>query len=252
MRFANSAASHAHSLETLNLLYEYDDFMASIATMVDLGCGEGRDLEWWATRTTREEIPVPLNINCVGIDINVDDLLPVKYPNVKYKKLDFEGTLNMQPGSAYDVMWCHDAFQYALNPTQTLTKWWHLATEGTMLAITVPRTIGYRHNVENFVQQDYAYYHHTLVSLIHMLSVTGWDCRAGFFHQSETSPWIQAVVYRSSQEPKDIRKTSMYDLVESKLLPETAEKSIMAHGYLRQQDLTLPWLDHSLTWYGRT
>jgi hypothetical protein len=251
MRFADSAASHAHSLTTLNLLYEYDDFMASIATMVDLGCGEGRDLEWWATRTTRDEVPVPLNINCVGVDIQDTDPIAVKYPNVKYKKLDFEGTMNMQPGSAYDVMWCHDAFQYALNPTLTLTKWLHLAAEGTMLAITVPRTIEYKHNVENFIQQDNAYYHHTIVSLIHMLAVTGWDCRSGFFHKSDTSPWLQAIVYRSSQEPKDIRTTTMYDLVESKLLPETAEKSIMAHGYLRQHDLTLPWLDHSLTWFGR-
>ena len=60
---ANPAQSHAHSQQTLNALYEYDDFMESIATMVDLGCGTGLDLEWWATRTTRDDNPQPLNIN---------------------------------------------------------------------------------------------------------------------------------------------------------------------------------------------
>ena len=31
----------------------------------------------------------------------------------------------------------------------------------------------------------------------------------------------------------------------------TAEKSIHAHGYLKQQDLVIPWLDHSLSWMGQ-
>ena len=61
--FTNAQASHAHSLEILDALYQYDDFMASIKTLADLGCGkEGLDLEWWATRTTRDQSPVPLNI----------------------------------------------------------------------------------------------------------------------------------------------------------------------------------------------
>ena len=61
--FAHPGDSHQHSLETLNQLYEYDDFMLSLRTMVDLGCGSGDDLAWWATRTTRDDNPQPLNIN---------------------------------------------------------------------------------------------------------------------------------------------------------------------------------------------
>jgi len=43
--FADGAASHAHSLETLTALYEYDDFMQSIGIMADMGYGNGYDLE---------------------------------------------------------------------------------------------------------------------------------------------------------------------------------------------------------------
>ena len=66
--FATPEQSHAHSLQTLNALYEYDDYMESVGTLVDLGCGAGLDLAWWASATTRDEYPRPLNIECVGVD----------------------------------------------------------------------------------------------------------------------------------------------------------------------------------------
>ena len=84
-----------------------------------------------------------------------------------------------------------------------------------------------------------------------MLAITGWDCASGFFRETPQDPCIHAVVYKSAQEPRDPRKTSWYDLAESNILPASAAKSINAHGYLRQQDLIVPWLDHSLTWMGK-
>ena len=84
-----------------------------------------------------------------------------------------------------------------------------------------------------------------------MLAIAGWDCAGGFFRETPNDPCIHAVVYKGAQEPQDPRKTSWYDLAESNLLPESAAKSVNAHGYLRQQDLTVPWLDHSLTWMGK-
>ena len=84
-----------------------------------------------------------------------------------------------------------------------------------------------------------------------MLAIAGWDCAGGFFQETPNDPCIHAVVYKGAQEPQDPRKTSWYDLAENNLLPESAAKSVNAHGYLRQQDLTVPWLDHSLTWMGK-
>ena len=80
--FATEEDSHIHSLQTLNSLYEYDDFMSSIDTMVDLGCGTGLDLEWWATRTTRDEIPKMLNIDCIGVDLFPQLSMAKKYKNM--------------------------------------------------------------------------------------------------------------------------------------------------------------------------
>ena len=67
--FRNAEESHAHSLQTLQILEQYADFLESVGTVADMGCGEGLDLEWWATRTTQEDNPQPLNIKCTGIDL---------------------------------------------------------------------------------------------------------------------------------------------------------------------------------------
>ena len=88
--FATAEQSHMHSLQTLNALYEYDDYMESIGTLVDLGCGAGLDLAWWASATTRDETPRPLNIECVGVDQNENLSIAKKYPNTTYQRGNFE------------------------------------------------------------------------------------------------------------------------------------------------------------------
>lgn len=83
-----------------------------------------------------------------------------------------------------------------------------------------------------------------------MLAVSGWDCEGGFFKKSPNDPWLHAVVYRSDIEPMD-PKNSWYDLAETGLLPKSAVASINRYGFVNQNDLILPWLDKSLTWYGQ-
>jgi trans-aconitate methyltransferase len=92
-QFITAKDSHRHSLETLNQLQEYDEFMESIQTVVDLGCGAGLDLEWWATRTTREDFPKPLNIQCTGVDIHTELPIAKAYTNITYQRTDFEETI---------------------------------------------------------------------------------------------------------------------------------------------------------------
>jgi len=250
MTFRNAEESHTHSLNTLNMLYEYDDFMASIGTMVDLGCGSGLDLEWWATRTTREDTPQPLNIDCIGVDLQTQLAVAKKYANITYQSTDFETKIYPKKKTLFDVLWCHDAFQYTLNPIGTLSQWWHIASDGAMLAIIVPQTTNYQSRQQRFTQSTGVYYHHTLVSLIHMLSVAGWDCRSGFFKKESNNPWLSAVVYKSSHKPMDPKTTSWYELAEKNLLPESADACINRYGELRQQELILPWLDKSLMHLG--
>lgn len=250
MFFRNSEESHAHSLETLNWLYEHDDFMSSIDTLIDLGCGNGLDIEWWATRTTRDEHPEPLNIKCTGLDLAETLSVAKKYPNITYQRNDFETRIYTHNKSKYDVLWCHDSFQYAINPLETLKLWRTIAAPGAMLALIVPQTTNVEYRKLSFIQPSGCYYHYTLVNLIHMLSVTGWDCNAGFFKKSANDTWLHAVVYRSDVEPVD-PKISWYNLADTGLLPESAVASINKYGFINQNDLVLPWLDKSLTWYGQ-
>jgi len=103
------------------------------------------------------------------------------------------------------------------------------------------------HRQLDYHLQSGAYYHHTIVSLMYMLAATGWDCKSGFFKQSLQDEWLHAAVYKSQHKLPDPKTVSWYQLAELELLPETAELCINQYGYLKQQDLVLPWLDHSLT-----
>ena len=125
MSFRPIQSQQRHGLKLLDQFYQFDDFMASISTMVDLGCGTGEDLLWWASATTRDDAPQPLDIQCTGVDLF--DSLPViaKYPNASYQCRDFETEISA-PENGFDVLWCHDAFHLALDPIKTLSKWWHI------------------------------------------------------------------------------------------------------------------------------
>lgn len=242
--FTSSQESHAHSRQTLDVLYEFDDFMESVEVMGDLGCGSGLDLEWWATRTTRDEFPRPLNIKCIGIDRTEGLPMAKKYTNMQYQSQDFETDLLWQKRK-FDVLWCHDSFQYVLNPFATLSLWHQSMSKDGMLVIIVPQSTNIEYKQQAFDQRDKCYFHWTLVNLIHVLAVSGFDCADGFFKKNATDPWIHAVVYKSEIEPQNPANTTWYQLAETGLLPESAVASINRHGYLRQRDLVLPWLDRS-------
>jgi SAM-dependent methyltransferase len=240
-------SNQIEALHTLNALYEYDDFMESIASVVDLGCGTGQDLEWWATRTTRDDTAVPLNINCMGVD-QIDTPAVVRhYANTTYQQTDFEDKI-FPPARLFDILWCNNAFQYCINPVATLSKWWHIASEGAMIILIVPQTTNFEQKRQAFYQPSGCYYHHTMISLIHMLATAGWDCKTGFFIQRPGTAWNHAIAYKSNHAPLDPKSVSWYQLQELDLLPDSICKSVQAHGYPKQQELLLPWLDKSLNY----
>jgi len=243
--FSSDTESHKHALQTLQLLEGYTDFMWSISSICDVGCGTGEDLVWWATRTIEDDNKkaVPLDIKCVGVDL-LDTLSVVNhFSNIVYEKRNYEDAPLI--GGQFDVLWCHNAFQYAINPMQTLSHFYDMLTPGGMLAIVVPQTTNVVYHKQEYDQLDSQYYNHTLVSLIHMLAVNGFDCKNGFFKKNPEDPWLHAIVYKSEHEPMDPRTTRWIELMEKGLLPYTAEDSINKCGYVRQQDLVLQWINKS-------
>ena len=249
-KFKNPQESHEHSLQVLEQFYEHDDFMESVGRVMDLGCGyDALDLQWWATRTTRDEEQRPLNIQCVGVDLQEKLCDAAKKLGISYQRQDLELMDHAKKG--YDVLWCHDVFQYITTPLQTLGRWWNVAATDGMLVLSVPQATNIEFTQQAFDQQSGCYYNHTVVSLIHMLAVNGWDCAGGFFQKRADDPWIHAIVYKSQHQPMDPRTTTWYELAEKNLLPESAVQSLQKYGFVRQRDLVLPWLDKSLSWLGQ-
>lgn len=247
--FRNPQESHQHSLETLEMLYRYDDFMESVGRVVDLGCGrEALDLQWWATRSTRDDEPVPLNIQCMGMDLCDGLSGEARELKISYQLKDIETPIEVK--RKFDLLWCHDTFQYMVNPIQTLSNWWHIAQDDAMLVLILPQATNIEFNHQAFDLPSGCYYNHTVVSLIQMLAVSGWDCGSGFFKKRPNDPWIHAVAYKSQHAPMDPRQTSWHTLSEKELLPATAVESLNKFGFVRQRDLVLPWLDKSLAWLG--
>jgi len=241
--FTSPRASHEHSLHTLNLLYEYDDFMESVGSVVDLGAGDQLlDLEWWTTRTTRDEYQLPLEIQGTAVDTEIPSR---QLDHVSFSKANIENF--SEASRQFDVLWCHDVFQYLEHPYQALTNWHSIANDDAMMVLIFPQTVNMEYNRQAFDLMLGHLYHYSLTSLIYMLATTGWDCKGGFFKKNPGDPWLHAIVYKSETEPMT-PGISWYELNETGLLPETAEQSIFKYGYIKQQELVVPWLDKSLTW----
>lgn len=239
-RFGNKYDSHDHSARVLELITAYDDFMDSITVVADMGCGSGLDIGWFATLTDREDPPRPYNYTCYAVDKDLSQLEKDLPANVIRIESDFN--VRVIPRSI-DLLWCHDAFQYSTNPLQTLKVWNEQMTTNGMLLITIPQTTSYQYN--RFVSRVYdtAFFDYNVCNLMYMLAVNGFDCKDSYFYKAANHPWIHAAVYKSNIAPMDPATTRWYDLIELDLIPDSAVGSIMKHGYLRQEDLVLKWLD---------
>ena len=241
-QFKNAEASHAHSLRTLEMLYEYDDFMDSLRVVADFGCGSGLDLAWWATRESRDDPPEPHNYICYAVDHNVNQLEQqvLDLPNVWALPGNFEERVVPRE---VDLLWCHDAFQYALNPLQTLKVWNQSMNQDGMLLITVPQFQTYQYNRAVTRSVSGCYYHYNACNLMYMLAVNGFDCRDCYILKDANDPWLSMAVYKSDVEPMNPATTSWHDLAQTGLLNPSVLESLNKYGHVRQEELIFKWFD---------
>lgn len=243
-QFNNAYQSHEHSLTTLNLIRHYDDFMDSVSSVADFGCGGGLDIEWWAKQESagnEEDPPRPYNYKCYAIDRDLKQLRVELPKNVHTIEADFESRVLLP--TPVDVIWCHNAFQYCINPMNTLKLFNQQLVENGMLYICMPVHRNTEHGRIVNRSASYQYFEYTLQNLIYMLAVNGFDCRDAYFLKEASDPWVHAVVYKSGVEPMDPRTTSWYDIAKKKLLNPAMENSIGKTGYLTQEDMIFGWLD---------
>lgn len=240
--FKNAYYSHEHSLKVLNLLYGYDSFLDSIQSVADMGCGEGLDVEWWATLMTRDEPPEPRNYTVYAVDQNIKhieaDLLK-RNPNIFPIERNFE---ERAISRNVDLIWAHDSFQYARDPFKCLNIWKQTLNENGMLILSIPQGTYVYNGGLKIEQHSQQYYNYNVLNLIYMLAVSGFDCNDAYFYREENSPWLYAAVYASNQEPLT-QDASWYDLANRGLINDSLQNSVNKYGYARLDDLVVTWLD---------
>jgi len=231
-----------HSLTILNQLREYDDFLESLRTICDMGCGTGEDLTWFATLETRDENPIPYNYNCFAVDKDQSKLNKVPdLTNIRKINRDFTDR-NILPVPV-DLILSHDSLQYSHNPLETLTIWNEMMNVNGMLILAVPQHSGVEYNRYYSRSYNNCLYHFTPASLIYLLAVNGFDCRDAYLLKKFQDPWIHIAVYKSDVAPMDPRTTTWFDLADKNLLHPSIVQSITKHGHLRQEEIVMPWLD---------
>lgn len=161
-QFRNAYDSHEHSLQILDLLYGYDSFLDSLTVVADMGCGAGLDVEWWATLETRDDPVEPHDYLVYAVDEDISKISAdiIALPNVRAIKANFEDA-NLFPRKV-DLLWSHDAFQYAVNPIQTLKRWNESMNVNGMLCLAMPQNIHYLYNRMHNNTPSGCYYNHNI------------------------------------------------------------------------------------------
>jgi len=232
--------SHQHSLQTLNIIAEYPDFLAGITNICDMGAGIGLDAQWFTQLADPDGRRY--NHNVTAVDISPD----------RSRLVWGDATWNFGDYSIVDLplqdlIWCHDSFQYAISPLHTLFHWNKLLKTDGMLIIQMP----YRLNVDNhkdrlkvnYRAEPGVYNVHTLSNLLIQLICAGYDCRTSNFMLDRETGWLSAAVYKIT-EPK--MYANLHDMLAEKRLPVCLEDKIHGTGYFDETDLVVEWLDRSV------
>ena len=239
--FKNPGESHEHSRDVLDMLYQYDSFMDSLKVVADMGCGAGLDAEWWATLYTRDDPPEPHDYLVFAVDQNISKIEPdvLKHSNIKPIEGDFSSV--HLPRKA-DFVWCHDSFQFTLNPLQTLSHWNNQMNTNGMLSLNVPIHTTYSYDRLQTRSFSGCYYTYNICNLMYMLAVNGFDCRDCYIYMAPNYGWIHFAVYKSSGA-MDPAATTWFDLADRNLISDSAMQSLNKWGHVRQEDLMFTWLD---------
>ena len=240
--------SRSHCEEFLEVLRQYPTMLESIDNVLDVGCGQGFASHWWANVDNGDEDnPISLDINVTAIDSNADAFDDqYAHENINFINADI---LDHQLDNAYYVVWAHSVLHQSRDPLEFLHKMNKCTNLGGMLCLTFPTTIN------NFYgEPDYRVYSEapnsiTIVDLIHMLVLSGFNCDDGYFIKQPNSNIINALVYKDSEDTFKYGEKTLYDYTD--FLPEACKKQLNKFGYLTNKDLLLYWIDGTLIDYSK-
>lgn len=184
------------------------------------------------------------NIKCYAVDKDISQLSPTVSSSIIRLEGDFEKKRILT--SNVDMIWCHNAFQYAISPVNTLRLFSEQMVENGMLYIGLPYQTNYQYNRLVHRNHNLVYYNHNFLTMVYMLAVNGFDCRDAYFLKKREDPWLHAVVYKSDVAPMDPASTTWYDLIDRGLVNESMASCMQKYGHMRQEELFYAWLDKNL------
>ncbi|MDB4378545.1 class I SAM-dependent methyltransferase [bacterium] len=236
----NRSASHSHSLDILWTLAQFHDFMESIDSVIDVGCGDGHDALWWATATDMDEDnPRPLNINVTALDkensIDSNYELP---KNLTFKQGDLYTT---EFENRFDVVWSHNILHSTNDPLKFLHKMNEFCTDGGMLGLSFPATSNMFYGDPDYRVYREAPHGITMIHLIYMLVLSGFNCREGYFTKQPGTNIISAIVYKDTDEVFGHGEKPLSEY--SELLPVSCQQQLNKYNYLTNKGLLLDWIN---------
>ena len=126
--------SHANSIEALNILNRYQNFMDNINVVADMGSGYGLDALWWANLTKVDGTPRNIQVNAVDLRLEWQSL--PRHNNINYIEADFSNS--GLKSNSQDFLMAHNSLQFSISPIHTLLHWWDIMKPDAMLLVTLP------------------------------------------------------------------------------------------------------------------
>lgn len=232
--------SHQHSLVTLNYLSMLDDYLSNIKDICVMGAGLGYDAVWWASLKSPHGRSYNFNVSAVEMSP------PYGLQTVQGMQWYFEdfSLVKLPP---QDLIWCHNALHYSLNPIGTLFHWHNLLRNDGLLIVEIPYTLSIsehlQHNMVNVNMSSGVYHVYTMSSLIIQLASAGFDCRNAHFQFDRENKWLRAAVYKTEDQPK--LYNSLYELRETNRLPYCLDAKLNSIDNFNESDLVLEWIDRT-------
>jgi SAM-dependent methyltransferase len=222
--------------------------MESVDSVLDVGSRDGHDAHWWATTDDGDDDnPQPLNINVTALDKDPKWNEEFAHENIVKLKSDWD---NSNFDKTFDIIWAHSVLQEATDPLKFLHKMNKFCSEGGVLCLSFPTTVNTFYGEPDHRVYEKATHQITIPHLIHMLVLSGFNCRDGFLYKAPNTNIINAFVYKDTNEVYNYGEKTLFDLVN--FMPEPCEKQIDKFGYITNKGLLLKWLDGTIIDYSNT
>ena len=117
------------------------------------------------------------------------------------------------------------------------------------MCLTMPTTVNTFYGEPDYRVYSDAPNSITLVDLIHMLVLSGFNCNEGYFVKQPNTNIINALVYKDSDKLYEYGDQTLYEYTD--LLPESCKTQLNRFGYLTNKSLQLYWIDGTLIDYSK-